>query len=178
VSSPLFWQRLPKASYPGFQNCPQPHLQQLSTNCQSESYVTTDGQSASVSWCQAPHLGLQTRIFLLSDSCGFVNVGRPLWRENRCVVYNWCWFSPAQSFSGPSPAVLITVIYFLRFKTPQPRRPGPVFSFALLITSRHGPRRKHGFPLLLHEITCLFPKLILRNVWLHSSCLEQICHTL
>jgi hypothetical protein len=26
----------------------------------------------------------------------------PLWLEDRCVVYNCCWSSPVQSFSGPS----------------------------------------------------------------------------
>jgi hypothetical protein len=52
------------------------------------------------------HLGPKTRFLLLSDSCGFVNVGRPLWREERSVVYNSYWTSPAQSFSGPSPAGL------------------------------------------------------------------------
>jgi hypothetical protein len=42
---------------------------------QSQSYVTTDGQSASLSWCQAPIWGLLLRSLLLSDSCGFVDVG-------------------------------------------------------------------------------------------------------
>jgi hypothetical protein len=31
--------------------------------CQSQSYVTTDGESASLSWCQAPS-GAQDQIFL------------------------------------------------------------------------------------------------------------------
>jgi hypothetical protein len=31
-----------------------------------------------------------------------------LWREDESVVYNCCWPSLAQSFSGPSPAGLIT----------------------------------------------------------------------
>jgi hypothetical protein len=34
------------------------------------------------------------------------------------VVYNSCWFSPAQSFSGPSPAGLMTTFYCRRFETP------------------------------------------------------------
>jgi hypothetical protein len=42
---------------------------------QSQSYVTTDGPSASLSWCQAPIWGPKARILLLSDSCGgFVDV--------------------------------------------------------------------------------------------------------
>jgi hypothetical protein len=42
----------------------------------------------------------------------------PLSREDGCVVYNCCWSSPVQSFSGPSPAVLMTTFYCLRFETP------------------------------------------------------------
>jgi hypothetical protein len=42
----------------------------------------------------------------------------PLWREDESVVYNCCWSSPAQSFSGPSPAVPITTFYCLKFDTP------------------------------------------------------------
>jgi hypothetical protein len=39
-------------------------------------------------------------------------------REDGSVVYNWCWASPAQSFSGPSLAGLMTTFYCLRFETP------------------------------------------------------------
>jgi hypothetical protein len=85
--------------------------QQLST--ESGSYVTTDGQPASLSWNKAPIWGLR---LLLSDSCGFVDVGRPLWREDGSVVYNCCWPSPEQSFSGPSRVGLVTVFYCLRFE--------------------------------------------------------------
>jgi hypothetical protein len=44
-------------------------------------------------------------------------VGRSIWREHGCVVYNCCWPSPAQSFSGPSPVGLLTIFYCLRFQT-------------------------------------------------------------
>jgi hypothetical protein len=58
----------------GFPNCSRPQLSayhfsqlQLSTNLtttqKSQSYVTTDGQSASMSWCQAPS-GTQDNIFI------------------------------------------------------------------------------------------------------------------
>jgi hypothetical protein len=60
--------------------------------------------------------GAYDQIFILSDSCGFVDVGRSLWRENGSAVYN-CWSSPAQSFLGPSPAGLVTIFYWLRFET-------------------------------------------------------------
>jgi hypothetical protein len=62
-------------------------------------------------------LGLTTRSLLLSDSCGFVDLGRPLWREDGSVLYNCCWSSPAQSFSGPSPVGLVAIFYCLRFET-------------------------------------------------------------
>jgi hypothetical protein len=48
----------------------------------SEIYVTTDGQSANLSWCQAHIWGPKIIFLLLSHSCGFVDVGRPLCREN------------------------------------------------------------------------------------------------
>jgi hypothetical protein len=54
----------------------------------------------------APH-----QIFV-TVTCMFVDVGRPLWREEGC------WSSPAQSFSGPSPAGLMAIFYCLRFETP------------------------------------------------------------
>jgi hypothetical protein len=62
-------------------------------------------------------LGLMTRFFLLSDNCGFVDVGRSLWREDESVGYNCCWPSPAQSFSGSSSVGLATIFYCLRFET-------------------------------------------------------------
>jgi hypothetical protein len=62
-------------------------------------------------------MGLTSRFLLLSDSCGFVHVGRSLWREDGSVVYNSCWLSPVQSFSGPSPVGLVVIFYCLRFET-------------------------------------------------------------
>jgi hypothetical protein len=63
------------------------------------------------------HLGLTTRFLLLSDSCGFVDVKRSLWREDESVVYSCCWPLPAQSYSGPSPVGLVTIVYCLRVET-------------------------------------------------------------
>jgi hypothetical protein len=51
----------------------------------------------------------------ITVSYGFVDAQRPLWRQDGSVVYAWCWASPAQSFSDPSHAGLITVIYGLKF---------------------------------------------------------------
>jgi hypothetical protein len=62
------------------------------------------------------HMRPKTRFLLLSGSCGFVDVGRSLWRKDGSVVYNWCWSSPAQSYSGPSPVGLATIFYCLRFE--------------------------------------------------------------
>jgi hypothetical protein len=42
----------------------------------------------------------------------------PLWREERSVVYNCCWASPAQSFSGSNPSRLMSTFYCHRFETP------------------------------------------------------------
>jgi hypothetical protein len=54
-----------------------------------------------------PHLGPKVRFLLPSDSCGFVDVGRPLSRRDKS--------SPAQSFWSPSPAGLMTIFFRLRF---------------------------------------------------------------
>jgi hypothetical protein len=66
---------------------------------------------------QSTHLGLTTRFVLLLDSCRFVDVGRSLWQQDGSIIYNSCWSSPAQSFSGPSPVGLVTIFYCLRFET-------------------------------------------------------------
>jgi hypothetical protein len=43
--------------------------------------------------------------------------GLSLWREDGSVVYNCCWSSPAQSFSGLSPVVLATIVCCLWIET-------------------------------------------------------------
>jgi hypothetical protein len=43
-----------------------------------------------------PHLRPNTMIFLLSDSCGFVDVGRPLWREDGPIIF------AIQPLAGPN----------------------------------------------------------------------------
>jgi hypothetical protein len=58
------------------------------------------------------------QIFVTLRQLRFVYVGSPLWWEEGCVVYNYSWASPAQSFSGPSPAVLMAIFHCLRFETP------------------------------------------------------------
>jgi hypothetical protein len=66
---------------------------------------------------QSTHLGLTTRSWLLSDSCGFVGLGRPLWRADGSAVCNCYWPSPAQSFLGLSHVGLVAIFYCLRFET-------------------------------------------------------------
>jgi hypothetical protein len=100
------------------------------TNCNSMSKSKSCYDRRSVGQCvlvSSPQLGSKTRFLLLSHSCGFVDVERPLWRQDGSVVYNWCWSSPAQSFSCPSPAGLMIILYSLRFETtpPQPGGPSP-----------------------------------------------------
>jgi hypothetical protein len=65
-----------------------------------------------------PHLRYNNRYLFLSDSNVFADVGRPLWREKGSVVYNFCCSSPAQLFSDPGPARLMTIFYCLRIETP------------------------------------------------------------
>jgi hypothetical protein len=73
--------------------------------------------------CVNPHLGSKTRLLLLSDGCGFVDVGRPLWWKIGSIVYNYCRTSPAQSFT--SPAGLVIIFFCIRFETLQPGGPSP-----------------------------------------------------
>jgi hypothetical protein len=68
-------------------------------------------------------------------------MGRPLWREDGTVVYNCCWPSPAQLFSGSSPEGIMTIFYCLRLETPPTWRarspylypPGTGFPFHRLV---------------------------------------------
>jgi hypothetical protein len=45
------------------------------TKSESESHVTTDGRSASLSWNKAPIWGLRPELHYCQDSCGFVDLG-------------------------------------------------------------------------------------------------------
>jgi hypothetical protein len=137
----------------------------------SECYVTTDGQSVSMSW---------TRFLLLSDSYEFVHMGRSLCRKDWSVVHNCCWPSSVQKFSGPSPVGLLTIFYSLRFVL---WIFAPVF---LLMTSRHGPRRKHRSLLyFIHFVVvglfakelfsdgCVYP--LIKNLLPNRGCCFLIC---
>jgi hypothetical protein len=53
---------------------------------QSQSYITTDGQSVCVSWCRAPS-GAHDQIFVYCLTVTVLSMGgRPLWRESGSVL--------------------------------------------------------------------------------------------
>jgi hypothetical protein len=59
----------------------------------SQRYLTTDSQSASLSWCQATIRARDQLPFSLKfslDSCGFVVLWLSLWREDGSVIYCCC----------------------------------------------------------------------------------------
>jgi hypothetical protein len=72
----------------------------LKMQSQTLSYVTNDGQSSSLSCCQTTvwdPLPISSFSFNFTlYSCGFY-CGRPLWREEKSVIYIRCWTSPAHS---------------------------------------------------------------------------------
>jgi hypothetical protein len=87
-------------------NCRSGTLNSTLLDCfsrsKSKSKLYYDPQSVGQSVLEwSIHLGLTTRCLLLSDSCGFICMGRSLWREDGSVVYICCWPSPTQSLSGP-----------------------------------------------------------------------------
>jgi hypothetical protein len=81
----------------------------------SESYVMTDDIFLGARY----PCGLMTGFLLLFDSFGLGDVRRPLWRENGSVVCICCCSFSAQSVLDPSPAGLMTIVYCLKFETPQ-----------------------------------------------------------
>jgi hypothetical protein len=96
---------------------PPPHG--ILIRSESKSKLCYDRQLVGLSvLLSSTHLGLTTRYLLLSDRCGFVNVGHSRWRQNGSAVCNCYWSSPAHSFLGPSPAGFVTIFYCFRFETP------------------------------------------------------------
>jgi hypothetical protein len=88
------------------------------TGCESESesYVTTDAQSASLSWNKAPIWGLRPDIYYFL-TITFLLLLSSLSDEMTGVFCTCYWPSPAQCFLGPSPFVLVTIFYCLIFET-------------------------------------------------------------
>jgi hypothetical protein len=97
---------------------PQSHLRHKNQKrrSESESHVTTDGQSASPSWNKAHIWGLRPDLYYCQTVAGLL-MWDALSDERTGVVYNCCWPSPAQSFSSSSPVRLATIFYCLRFET-------------------------------------------------------------
>jgi hypothetical protein len=87
-------------------NAPQLNPE-LNSFTESESYITTDSQSAS---------RLRPDIYYCQTVAGLLMWGRSLRREDGSVIYNCCWLSPAQSFSGPSPVGIVTIFYYRIFE--------------------------------------------------------------
>jgi hypothetical protein len=85
---------------------------------ESESYITTDGQSTSLSWNKAPVWGLGPNFYYCHTVAGLLMWGvLSLWREDGSVLLNFCWTSPAKSFWSPSPVELVTILYCHRLET-------------------------------------------------------------
>jgi hypothetical protein len=61
--------------------------------------------------------GAYHHIFITVTQLRVCWFGVPSLTRELFVVYNCCWFSPAQSFSGPSSGGIMTIFYCLRFKT-------------------------------------------------------------
>jgi hypothetical protein len=72
----------------------------------------------SLSWQQAPWDSWCSNFIFQLNACGYSPYVHPLWQEDGSVIYNCCWFSPAQAFSGQSPMGPMTTFYYLKFETP------------------------------------------------------------
>jgi hypothetical protein len=83
------------------------------------------GQSVSVS---GTHLGPATIFLNIFRHWWFVDVRCPLWREVGLAVFSWCFTSAAQTFSGLSPAGLITTFHCFSFWD-SPNLEGQVLAF-------------------------------------------------
>jgi hypothetical protein len=76
---------------------------------------------------QSVHLGaknLETQDqYFFNWTLAVIVLMKHLWWEDKSVVYNCCWPSPAQSVSGPSPAGFMPIIYcrLLQPEAPSPR---------------------------------------------------------
>jgi hypothetical protein len=82
------------------------------TNSLSESELLYDWRfTGTLFVLETSPLRLTISNFFQLNTWGHSPYVHPLWREDRSVVYNCCWPSPAQSFSGPSPAELMTTFY-------------------------------------------------------------------
>jgi hypothetical protein len=84
---------------------------------ESQSHVTTDGQSASLSWCQAPS-GSQDQIFFYCQTVAGLLTPSLTW-ERICRLQSLLTLASAVNLSGPGPAGFMIIFYSLRSETPQ-----------------------------------------------------------
>jgi hypothetical protein len=83
----------------------------------SQIYVTTDGQSASLSSCQAPIWSLRPNFYYCHTVAGLLMWGAlPVTREWVCRLELMLVLARAV-FLGPSPVGPVTIFYCLRFET-------------------------------------------------------------
>jgi hypothetical protein len=68
-------------------------------------------------WRHAPWDSRPVIVFSNSTLAVIIFMCHRLWREDESVAENCCWSSPAQSYSGSSPAGLMTTFYSLTFGT-------------------------------------------------------------
>jgi hypothetical protein len=75
--------------------------------------------------------GTHARFFFYPTVAGFFRWGRPLWQEDKSVIYsyNCFWALPEQSLSGPRPPELTTIFYFLISDSPNLEGQVPVVIF-------------------------------------------------
>jgi hypothetical protein len=157
----------------------------------SESYVTTDGQSASLSWYKAPIRGLRPDFFSVRNmeyvwQLRFWFHGEPcLMRGRVCLLYVPLAFASAV-FLDPSPLGLVTVFYCLRLETSLfvasydsqghggGIRPRLHTGYELSFITRGEPKRDHhleNFRLLLCFIRCYetYVNLVV-TLWFLQAC--------
>jgi hypothetical protein len=111
---------------------PSPYWVQLVS--QSQSYSTTEAQSASLSryqvtiWDPRPiSASLPGKLYL--DSLAIVIMRRLLWRKDVSVIYNSCWALPVQSFSGESRGTPDYILLSQFWDSPNLEGQVPIFIF-------------------------------------------------
>jgi hypothetical protein len=66
---------------------------------------------------------------LSSESCWFLTTGRPLWWEDRSVIYSCCFASPAQLFWGLPPTWFMTIFCCINCEIPPTWRARSLYIF-------------------------------------------------
>jgi hypothetical protein len=122
----------------------------------SELYYDRRWVGQSVLVCSPP-LGLMTRFLLLSGTSRFVDMGRPVWREDGSVFYNCCClrqrsYSQIRVPRGSWPHFAVSDLRLL-----QPGEPGPCI---YIPQEQGGPAIPPGTGFsLTHYIQWMFPSL-------------------